>query len=71
MCAQIADAADDSGNPPRLQAMISAGDAQRDAPLKSADFFDVEKSPAMTFTSTQVVPNGDGGYNATGNLALH
>ena len=50
---------------------ISTGDAQRDAHLKSADFFEVEKYPAMTFKSTQVKPNGDGGYNVTGDLTLH
>jgi polyisoprenoid-binding protein YceI len=52
-------------------ASISTGDAQRDAHLKSADFFDVEKFPAMTFKSTSVKPNGDGGYNVTGDLSLH
>jgi polyisoprenoid-binding protein YceI len=50
---------------------INTGDAQRDGHLKSADFFDVEKFPAMTFKSTQVKPNGDGGYNVTGDLTLH
>ncbi|MGC1421092.1 MAG: YceI family protein [Terracidiphilus sp.] len=50
---------------------ISTGDAQRDTHLKSADFFDVEKYPTMTFKSTSVKPNGDGGYNVTGDLVLH
>jgi len=50
---------------------ISTGDAQRDGHLKSADFFDAEKYPTMTFKSTQVKPNGDGGYNVTGDLTLH
>src|SRR5215472_13788647 len=50
---------------------ISTGDAQRDTHLKSADFFDVEKYPTMTFTSTQVKPNGDGGYDVTGDLTMH
>ena len=50
---------------------INTGDPQRDAHLKSADFFDVEKYPTMTFKSTQVKPNGDGGYNVTGDLTLH
>jgi polyisoprenoid-binding protein YceI len=50
---------------------ISTGDAQRDAHLKSADFLDVEKYPTMTFKSTSVKPNGDGGYNVTGDLTLH
>ena len=50
---------------------ISTGDTQRDTHLKSADFFDAEKFPVMTFKSTQVKPNGDGGYNVTGDLTLH
>lgn len=50
---------------------ISTGDAQRDGHLKSADFFDVEKYPTMSFKSTQVKPNGDGGYDVTGDLTLH
>ena len=52
-------------------ATVNTGDAQRDAHLKSADFFDVEKYPTMTFKSTSVKPNGDGGYNVTGDLSLH
>ena len=52
-------------------ATISTGDAQRDTHLKSADFFDVEKYPAMTFKSTQVKPNGDSGYDVTGDLTMH
>ena len=50
---------------------VSTGDAQRDAHLKRADFFDAEKYPTMTFKSTSVKPNGDGGYNVTGDLTLH
>ena len=50
---------------------ISTGDAQRDAHLKSADFFDATQFQTMTFRSTKVQPNGDGGYNVTGDLKLH
>lgn len=46
-------------------------DAQRDGHLKSADFFDVEKYPTMSFKSTQVRPDGDGGYKVTGDFTLH
>src|SRR5579863_5563169 len=36
---------------------ISTSEAQRDAHLKSADFFDVEKFPKLTFKSTRVTKN--------------
>jgi polyisoprenoid-binding protein YceI len=49
---------------------IVTGDAQRDAHLKSADFFDAAQFGTMTFRSTKVQPNGDGGYNVTGDLTL-
>lgn len=52
-------------------AAISTGDAQRDAHLKSADFFDVEKFPTMTFKSTSVKPKGEAEYEVTGDLTLH
>lgn len=35
-------------------ASIETGSADRDAHLKSADFFDVENNPVMTFVSTEV-----------------
>ena len=35
-------------------ASIQTGDAQRDAHLKSPDFLDVEKFPALSFKSTKV-----------------
>ena len=38
---------------------ITTGNDQRDAHLRSSDFFDVETSPAMTFRSTAVRPNGE------------
>lgn len=37
-------------------ASIATGDAQRDTHLKSADFFETEKFPTMTFKSFKVVP---------------
>ncbi len=52
-------------------ATINTGDPQRDGHLKSADFFDVEKYPKMTFKSTQVERKGDGEYSVTGDLTLH
>ncbi len=52
-------------------ASISTGDVQRDGHLKSGDFFDVEKSPTMTFASTKVIPEGGGDFTVTGDLSLH
>ncbi len=40
-------------------ASIDTHEAQRDTHLKSADFFDVEKHPKMTFKSTKVSRNGE------------
>jgi polyisoprenoid-binding protein YceI len=50
---------------------ISTGDAQRDAHLKSADFFHHEQHPVMTFKSTKVEKKGEGEYAVTGNMTLH
>ncbi len=50
---------------------ISTREPQRDAHLKSADFFDVEKFPTMTFVSKEVVKSGDDSYEVVGDLTLH
>jgi polyisoprenoid-binding protein YceI len=42
----------------------------RDKHLKSADFFHVEKYPAMTFKSTSIKKVGKDKYDLTGNLTL-
>lgn len=52
-------------------ATLTTGDAQRDAHLKSADFFEVEKYPQMTFKSTKVERKSEGEYRVTGDLTLH
>ena len=52
-------------------ASISTREPQRDAHLKSADFFDVEKFPTMTFVSKEVVKSGDDSYEVVGDLTLH
>jgi len=52
-------------------ASISTGDPQRDGHLKSAEFFDAEKFPTMTFKSTKVVRNGEADYSVTGDLTIH
>lgn len=44
----------------------------RDDHLKSADFFEVEKYPAMTYKSTSIEPTGkENRYQLTGKLTLH
>ena len=45
--------------------------ADRDAHLKSADFFDVAKYPTMTFKSTKVEKAGKDRLKVTGDLTLH
>jgi polyisoprenoid-binding protein YceI len=50
---------------------VNTGDAQRDGHLKSADFFDAEKFPKLTFKSTNVVKKGEAEYAVTGDLTVH
>jgi polyisoprenoid-binding protein YceI len=52
-------------------ASISTRDPQRDAHLKSADFFDVEKFPTITFVSKEAVKSGDDSYEVVGELTIH
>ena len=49
---------------------IDTSDAKRDEHLRSSDFFDIDKHPTMTFSSTEVRPDG-GDYVVTGDLTLH
>jgi polyisoprenoid-binding protein YceI len=48
---------------------IDTRDANRDAHLRSADFFHVEDHPNMTYRSTSVRPDGDS-YAVDGELTL-
>lgn len=50
---------------------IQTREADRDKHLRSADFFDVEKFPTITFKSTGVKSTGEGELNVTGNLTIH
>lgn len=52
-------------------ASVSTRDVQRDAHLKSPDFFDVEKYPTLTFTSSRISRNAGGELEAAGNLTIH
>ncbi len=51
-------------------ASIDTGVEQRDNHLRSADFFDVEKYPKMTFLSRRVEP-AKHGFRVIGDLTLH
>jgi polyisoprenoid-binding protein YceI len=48
---------------------VNTRNEQRDAHLKAADFFDVEKFPVATFVSTAVRPDGDN-YVVDGDFTL-
>lgn len=43
----------------------------RDQHLRSADFFDAEKYPEITFVSSRIQPIGEDRYGVTGLLTLH
>ncbi|MFI6350038.1 YceI family protein [Streptomyces sp. NPDC050560] len=49
---------------------IDTGSPDRDGHLKSADFFDIETHPTMTFRSTKAEALGDGEYRITGDLSV-
>ena len=51
-------------------ASIDTRQADRDTHLRSADFFEVEKFPAMTFKSTRVEPKGDDEFRVAGQLTI-
>jgi polyisoprenoid-binding protein YceI len=67
------DASDLNGS--RVAAVIEAAsietrDAQRDAHLKSADFFDAEKFPTLSFKSSSIRLVGDGELAVEGDLTI-
>ena len=49
--------------------LVTTGDDQRDAHLKTADFSDIENHPHMTFTSTSLKAD-DEDYVMTGDLTV-
>jgi polyisoprenoid-binding protein YceI len=51
-------------------ASVTTADPQRDAHLRSADFFDVETYPTLTFTSTRIEGSPEA-FTLTGMLTLH
>ena len=52
-------------------ASIDTANADRDKHLRSADFFDVEKFPAITFTSSKITKTGDNTFAVTGTFTMH
>jgi len=52
-------------------ATINTHEAQRDAHLKSADFFDAEEFPTLSFKPTRVSKKGDGVLEVAGDLTIH
>lgn len=50
---------------------INTREAKRDAHLKSADFFEVEKYPTITFASKRLERTGDHKYKLIGDLTMH
>src|SRR5579862_5469752 len=58
-----------------VEAFIEGGsletrDAQRDAHLKSEDFFHVEKFPTLSFKSTRITPVRQGELTVEGDLTI-
>jgi len=49
---------------------IDTNQEQRDQHLKSADFFDAEQYPKITFKSTSFTKTGDEEYDLTGDLTV-
>jgi polyisoprenoid-binding protein YceI len=49
---------------------VDTSEPQRDAHLRSADFFDVANHPRMTFKSSKVDRTGDAAYKVKGDLTI-
>jgi polyisoprenoid-binding protein YceI len=49
---------------------LNTRDESRDAHVKSADFFNVEKYPKISFKSSKVEPAGEGEFKITGDLTI-
>src|SRR5690348_16423175 len=50
---------------------VDTRDEKRNAHLRSADFFDVETHPTLTFKSTKVESKRDDDFKVTGDLTMH
>jgi polyisoprenoid-binding protein YceI len=51
-------------------ASVDTGVAQRDAHLRSADFFDADEHPQMMFESRRIESKGGGRWQVTGDLSI-
>ncbi|SDW21750.1 Polyisoprenoid-binding protein YceI [Marinococcus luteus] len=51
-------------------ASINTGDENRDGHLRSADFFDAENYPNMTFVGKEIKKTGESEYDVTGDLTI-
>lgn len=51
-------------------ASVNTGSEQRDGHIKGADFFDAEKYPTLSFTSTALTLVKDNHYKLTGDLTI-
>jgi polyisoprenoid-binding protein YceI len=49
---------------------VESGDPKRDDHLRSADFFDAEHYPTVSFRSTNVENHGNGEFTLTGDLTV-
>lgn len=68
----------DESDPSRSQATgrvtvssIDTGNTERDGHLRSADFFDAEQHPTITFVSRRIEPQGGDAFRVTGDLTMH
>jgi polyisoprenoid-binding protein YceI len=52
-------------------ASINTSNDSRDNHLRSADFFDTEKYPKITFKSKKIKTNGENSYIVTGDFTMH
>src|SRR3954471_19140233 len=50
---------------------VTTHNEQRDAHLRSAEFFDAEQFPKLTFDSTSIEKKGEDQYKLNGNLTMH
>src|SRR5688572_32789503 len=67
----------DEDDPTRSRGEFRVGSASvdtnfgaRDTHLRSADFFDAERYPEITFVSTEIVGVGDDRFTVTGDLTI-